>query len=231
MLTDKSGRFLTQRECPAMGQIGASVVDGQLILQHAGVDKTLRLDQLNQFDIHEPVAVWKDVVSARIIDHDINQWISGILERELQLCFMDEDTHRQVDPDYAEAGVRTGFADGFPFLIVAEASIRFLADKLERGLAIERFRPNIVISGCDAFAEDEWQKIRINGIEFDLVKSCARCAIPTLDLETSEKQVDVMQVMLKYRKQGKAVMVGQNAIHRQTGLIKVGQSVEVVGSE
>jgi uncharacterized protein YcbX len=141
---------------------------------------------------------------------------------------MDEDTHRQVDLDYSEKGDRASFADGFPFLILGEKSVGFLSEQLGRELAIERFRPNIVISGCDAFAEDEWKKIVINGIEFDIVKSCARCIIPTLDLETSEKQTDVMQVMLKYRKQGKEVMVGQNAIHRQTGMLKVGQTVEVI---
>ena len=229
MLVDKNGRFLTQRECPQMGQIAAKVEGHRLWLQHAGIEQSLDLDALRRFEFHQPVTVWKDKVNARIIQHDINQWISGILQRDLQLCFMDEDTHRQVDPDYAEQGVRASFADGFPILIVSEASIRFLSDKLGRELDIERFRPNIVLTGCDAFAEDQWKKIRINGIEFDLVKPCARCAIPTLDLDTSEQQADVMQVMLKYRKQGKGVMVGQNAIHRGTGLLKVGQMVEVSG--
>ncbi len=144
------------------------------------------------------------------------------------MCFMDEDTHRQVDLEFAQQGDRTGFADGYPFLILSEASIGFLSDKLGRELAIERFRPNIVVSGCDAFAEDEWKKIVINGVEFDIVKPCARCVIPTLDLETSEKQVDVMQAMMKYRKQGKAVMMGMNAVHRQTGVLQVGQTVAVV---
>jgi uncharacterized protein YcbX len=227
MLVDKNGRFLTQRECPLMGQISAKVENGHLLLTHTGVEKSLDLDSLAKFELHQPVTVWKDKVNARIIQHDINQWISEILQRELRLCFMGDNTLRQVDLEYAEPGDRASFADGFPILIVSEASVKFLADKLGRELAIERFRPNIVLSGCDAFAEDRWKKISINGIEFDLVKSCARCAIPTLDLETSEQQADVMQVMLKYRKQGKGVMVGQNAIHRGTGLLKVGQTVKV----
>jgi len=228
MLADKSGRFLTQRECPAMGQISAEVADDQLVLTHAGVKKALCLGELNQFAMHQPVTIWKDQVSARVIQHDINQWISEILQREVTLLFMDEDTHRQVDLKFAEQGDRTSFADGYPFLILSEASVRFLADRLGRELAIERFRPNIVVSGCDAFAEDKWKKIAINGIEFDIVKPCARCVIPTLDLETSEKQADVMQMMLKHRKHGKAVMMGQNAIHRETGILQVGQSIAVL---
>ena len=112
--------------------------------------------------------------------------------------------------------------------MMSEASVEFLSDQLGRELAIERFRPNIVFSGCDAFAEDQWKKIVINGIGFDIVKPCARCVIPTLDLETSEKQADVMRVMMKHRKQSDGVMVGQNAIHRHTGVLQVGQVVEVV---
>lgn len=228
MLTDKSGRFLTQRQCPSMGQITTKVADNQLVLTHAGVERSLDLDALSQFEIHQPVMVWKDEVNARIIQHDINHWISGVLQREVALCFMDGDTHRQVDIEFAKPGDRASFVDGFPFLIISEASVEFLSEKVGRELAMERFRPNVVLSGCEAFAEDQWKQIAINGIEFDIVKPCARCEIPTLDLETSEKQVDVMQMMLKYRKQGKGVMMGQNAIHLQTGLLQVGQAVEVL---
>ena len=84
------------------------------------------------------------------------------------------------------------------------------------------------MSGCEAFEEDQWKKIKINGIEFELVKPCSRCVIPTLDLSTSQKQPDVMQVMLKHRKQGKHVMMGQNAIHRGLGVIKMGDVVELI---
>ena len=228
MLADQSGRFLTQRRYPTMGQIAVRMTDDQLLLMHAGVEKSLSISELNQFDCHQPVTVWKDKVNARIIQHDINQWISGILQLDVMLCFMDKDTHRQVDLKYAKQGDRASFVDGFPFLIMTEASVGFLSDQLGRELAIERFRPNIVISGCDAFAEDGWKKIAINGIEFDIVKSCARCVIPSLDLKTSAKQEDVVQVMLKHRKQAKGVMVGQNAIHRHTGELQVGQAVEVI---
>lgn len=227
MLADKNGKFLSQRQIPVMGQIAAKIAGDQLHLTHAGAAKVLPLGDLNQSEQHQSVTIWKDQVNARIIQSDVNLWISEILQRDVMLCFMDEDTHRQVDITYARQGDRASFADGFPFLIISESSMDFLSEKVGRELAVERFRPNIVLSGCEAFAEDEWKKIAINGIEFDIVKPCARCVIPTLDLETSEKQADVMQMMLKYRKQGKGVMMGQNAIHRQTGILEVGQTVEV----
>lgn len=229
MLINKgTGRFLTQRECPLMGQVSAIAANGHLRLAYNGIEKYLNLEQLSQFEHHQPVVVWKDEVTARIIQADINDWLSDILQRDVILCFMNEDTHRQVDLDYSKPGDRASFADGFPFLIISEASVEFLSEKVGRELAIERFRPNIVLSGCGAFAEDEWKRIVINGVEFDIVKPCARCVIPTLDLETSEKQADVMQMMLKHRKQGQGVMMGMNAIHRQQGSLEIGQEVKVL---
>ncbi|MGR6873772.1 MOSC domain-containing protein [Pseudomonas sp. HK3] len=228
MLIDSNGRFVTQRQCPLMGQISVSILDDQLTLKYQAQETGLDLATLNQFDQFQLVKVWDDEVNARLIEGDINAWLSDILQRDVTLCFMDADTHRQVDLEFAQLGDRASFSDGFPFLIISEASVAFLSDELGRELSVERFRPNIVVSGCDAFAEDNWKRIAINGVEFDIVKSCSRCVIPTLDLNTSEKQPDVMQVMLKHRKQGKKVMMGQNAVHRGLGVLEVGQVIEVL---
>ena len=93
---------------------------------------------------------------------------------------------------------------------------------------MSRFRPNIVVSGCEAFAEDTWKKIAINGIEFDVSKPCSRCVIPTIDPATAVKQPDVMQVLLKQRKIGKKIYFGQNLIHRGTGTLSVNDHVEIL---
>lgn len=225
MLVDNTGRFVTQRQSALMGQIQASVENNVLNLGYAGEQKTINLPEITQYEQYKTVTVWGDDVNARVIDGDVNSWLSDILQRDVQLCFMDSDTHRQVDLDYAQPGDQTSFADGFPFLIISQASIDFLSNELGRTLSAERFRPNILVSGCEAFAEDQWKRISINNIEFDIVKPCSRCVIPTLDLKTVQKQPDVMQVMLKHRKQGKKVMMGQNALHRNKGVLSVGQEV------
>lgn len=230
MLVDPNGRFVTQRQCPLMGQISACVMNEYLTLTFGNEKKVLNLAGIDQFQQFKFVKVWDDEVNARLIEGDISTWLSDILKREVTLCFMDADTHRQVDLDFAQLGDRASFSDGFPLLIVSQASIDFLSKELGRELSVERFRPNIVVSGCEAFAEDTWEKIVINGIELDIVKPCSRCVIPTLDLNTSEKQPDVMQVMLKHRKQGKKVMMGQNALHRGLGILEVGCEVEVVAA-
>lgn len=225
MLVDDNGRFITQRQCPKMNQVGAQVHDNTLLISVEGQQYTVNLNLIPSMDEFRDVRVWDDTINARMIRSEINTRLSAFLKRTVNLCFMDDDTHRQVDLDFANVGDQTSFADGFPLLIVSEASIGFLSNKLGRDISVERFRPNIVLSGCDAFAEDEWKKITINQIEFDLVKPCSRCVIPTLDINSSEKQPDVMQVMLKYRKQGKNVMVGQNAIHSSQGWLNLGDTV------
>jgi uncharacterized protein YcbX len=228
MLIDHSGRFVTQRQCPMMGLIGVRVHNQQLILEYGDEQYCLNLDELVQFNQFCLVKVWGDEVNARLIEHDINAWLSNILQRDVQLCFIDDETHRQVDLDFSKPGDRASFSDGFPFLIISEESVHFLSEKLGRELAVARFRANIVVAGCEAFAEDEWKKIEINGIEFDIVKPCSRCVIPTFDLKTAMKQPDVMQVMLQYRKQGKQVMMGQNAIHRNEGALQLGNEIKII---
>lgn len=228
ILVEKTGRFVTQRQSPKMGQISTHIINNTLVLKYGQDERSLDLNDVNSIEQYMDVKVWDDEVRARFIQGEINTWLSEILNRDVSLCYMGDDTYRQVDLEFAQDGDRASFSDGFPFLIISQASVDFLSEKLGRHLAVERFRANIVVSGCEAFAEDQWKKIKINGVEFDVVKPCSRCVIPTLDLKTSDKQPDVMQVMLKHRKQGKQVLMGQNAIHRGLGEINVGDTIEVL---
>lgn len=228
MLVDSTGRFVTQRQCPLMGLIQVRIDNQTLSFEFGDQHYAIHLNDALTGKDYETVKVWDDVVTARLVQGDIHSWLSDILGRDVRLCFIDDATHRQVDPNYSRPGDRTSFSDGFPFLIISEASVDFLSDKLGREVEPARFRANIIVSGCEAFAEDEWKKIQINDIEFDIVKPCSRCVIPTLDLKTATKQPDVMQVMLKYRKQGKQVFMGQNAIHRSTGMLKLGDEIKIL---
>ena len=94
---------------------------------------------------------------------------------------------------------------------------------------MERFRPNLVISGCDAYAEDSWRQIRIGELIFRVVKPCSRCVIPTIDPETGRRQGDEpLKTLLQYRKQGNKVMFGQNLLHDGIGHLSQGMPVEVL---
>lgn len=234
MLVDDNGVFITQRECPLMTLIHVSDDSGVLNFAfkspQSNISSTCSIPWPDFFYEGEVknVTVWDDQVAAQAIDHAINAWLSDILFRSVQLVFINNQTHRQVDLEYADKGDSTGFADGFPLLLVSQASIDFLAKESGVPLVAQNFRPNIVVQGCEAFEEDQWTKIRIGEIEFDLVKSCSRCVIPSIDLKTAEKNKTVMTTMVKHRRQGKKVYVGQNLIHRGLGDISVNQTVEII---
>ncbi|MCH7337471.1 MOSC N-terminal beta barrel domain-containing protein [Acinetobacter sp. NIPH 2699] len=228
MIVDKDGRFITQRQVAKMGQIGVTISSDVVRFDYQSEQIELSLTEAQGQADDRLVSVWQDQLKGNCIEHAVNDWLSLILERHVRLIYMPQETIRQVDLDYAQVGDRVGFADGFPFLIISEASVDFLSDKVGYRLDVQRFRPNIVISGCDAFAEDQWKQIQIGEVKFDLVKPCSRCVIPTIDLETSQKQPEVMQAMLAYRKQGNKVMMGQNALHRGEGTIALGQEVQII---
>jgi uncharacterized protein YcbX len=113
-------------------------------------------------------------------------------------------------------------------LLCSESSLLALSDALGRSLDIRRFRPNIVVSGAVPFAEDTWQRIRIANIEFDLVKPCARCVIPTINLDSAAREADVFEMLRAERGSNGEVYFGQNLVHYGEGEIAVGQSVEIL---
>ena len=231
MLVDANGKFVTQRQCHLMSLIR---------VEDSGHQIRFILGE-RYFDLPWPdfaatggdslaVTVWDDSVAARSVSKAADAWFSDVMQRDVRLVLVGEETLRQVDLAYARQGDKTGFSDGFPFLLISEASLLALQSHLPFELSMTRFRPNLVVSGCEPFAEDRWRRIAINGIEFEIVKPCSRCVIPTLNPVDGVKQPEVMKVLLEHRKQGNQVFVGQNVIHRAEGEIAVGMSVEVLES-
>src|SRR5207244_2548695 len=101
-----------------------------------------------------------------------------------ELVYFPDESTRQVDRNYAREGVQVGFADGFPLLLIAEASLEELNRRLAAPVTMKRFRPNLVVQGAPPFAEDTWRHISIGGLDFQVVKPCERCSIPNVDPET-----------------------------------------------
>ena len=98
------------------------------------------------------VRVWNDSVNAICVSAETDDWLSEIIGEQCHLVYIPDDEHRQCDLQYAQEGDRTGFADGFPLLLISEASLQELNHKLESPVEMIRFRPNLVVSGCEAYA-------------------------------------------------------------------------------
>lgn len=226
MVVDREGRFLTQRQAPSMALVQTRVAgDGTLRLQAPGmVELEVRPDRGPRTEVH----VWDDRLPAACVADDADRWLSDFLGRPCRLVYLPDEVRRPVDPRYAQPDDEVGFADGFPFLLISQASLDGLNARLVRPVGMLRFRPNLVIAGCTAHAEDTWRHIRIGGLGFRVAKPCARCIIPTIDIETAEKGREPMQTLRSYRRRDQKVYFGQNLIHDDVGRLEVGMPLEVL---
>ncbi|MEO6061415.1 MAG: MOSC N-terminal beta barrel domain-containing protein [Thermoflexales bacterium] len=231
LVVDASDVFITQRGHARMALFAAEVAGATLILRGPG------RAPLSIPVVHDgpgrPVQIWRDTVMAVDQGDAAAAWLSAGLEMPVRLVRMADDFARTLDPAYAKnLNDQTGFADGYPALVVCEASLDGLNERLiARGsepLPMNRFRPNIVVGGAVPFAEDGWKRIRVGGMTFDLVKPCARCEITTTDQDTAEKGLEPLATLATFRKVNGKVMFGMNAIHAGPGVVWVGDIVEVV---
>jgi uncharacterized protein YcbX len=227
VIADSKRRFITQRQISRMCLVDVEWNGERLQLQAPGCAE-LSVAVSQAVGARTPVMVWRDTVDACDMGDAAAVWLSAYLGIAARLYFMPDDSIRAVDPMYARAGDRVGFADGFPLLLIAQASLAAINSELSEAIGADRFRPNIVVSGSTAYAEDEWRRIRIGAIEFEVVKPCSRCAIPSIDIATAQRQPIVAQTLARLRQRGDAVYFGQNLIQRGEGRIAVGDIVTVL---
>ena len=225
LVVDENGEFFTQRDYPRMALIQPRVVDGGLRLSTPGMSV---LNVEVPTGCERTVRIWDDVVSAYDAGAPAREWISAFLGRPAGLVYMPDSTFRRVDPRYSPDERRVSFADAYPFLIISQESMDELNRRMDKPLGIERFRPNIVIEGAaEPHAEDTWTRIRVGSLDFDLVKPCARCAIPTVDPLTAETGKEPTRTLATYRKHDGKVWFGMNALHRSKGSLSVGSAVSI----
>jgi len=234
MLVDDEGKFVTQRTHPIMAHIHVEFADNFLILNHLASDKCISVpfvdNDLNNQVSHDrfDVNIWGDTVNAKPVSPQLDNWLSGLLNKSVRLVTLSSMNSRLIDAGFNPNNKHVSFADGFPFLITTQASLDFINQQLPFKVGMERFRPNIVISGdFPAFDEDRWQSIEINGIQFDIVKPCSRCVVPSINPDSLEKQREVTQVLKQFRKTDMGLIFGQNAIHSGEGIIEKGAEVKV----
>ena len=228
MVVDDTGEFLTQREHHRMSLVRPHLTDvGLLELSAPGmppltVTPAIRRDRVD-------VSIWSDRCVAIDEGPTVAEWLSAFLDVRCRLVRFPDDATRRVDPEYAGPNDQVGFADGFSFLLASCASLDDLNHRLASPLPMNRFRPNIVVSGGEPFEEDRWKSIRIDGIAFAVVKPCARCVTTTVDQQTGEASREPLRTLATFRNvPGRGVMFGQNLIHDQSGVLHVGAEVEVI---
>jgi uncharacterized protein YcbX len=255
MLTDREGMFFTQREFPKMATIAVRVESGELRVEsegHGVMNVPFEPDRGER----GRVTVWNSVCDAEIYSGQVSEWFSDVLGTNCQLVYMPDSSRRGLNPRFNLGDEVVSFADGYPLMVIGEGSLADLnnriADSHEESdespefqpLPMNRFRPNLVISDIEAFAEDKWQNIRIGEAAFRSTKPCERCVITTVEQTVGEfAGKEPLKTLATYRMAkdvipdryealgvgANAVLFGQNLIAETPGAtISVGDEIVVV---
>ena len=218
MVVDAQGSFVTQRELPRMALIQPTLKHLEVVLRAPGMLALhLAID-----GVEEPVRVkvWNDEVAAYDMGDLAAQWFSDFLGQPLRLVRFDPEQKRLSNKTWTgDIDAEVAFNDGFSILVISEASLAELNQKLKVPVTMARFRPNLVLSGLDAHGEDHLDEIRIDTpegpVRLKLVKPCARCPIPNVDPLTGEPGVEPGDTLSTYRADPRvdgAITFGMNAV-------------------
>jgi uncharacterized protein YcbX len=226
MVVDEAGLMRTQRQLPRMTLVQTELMAEGLRLSTADGDAIV-INTPSEGE-RSLVKVWIDACRALDGGDAAAAWLSRFLGEPSRLVFFPDDELRQVDRNFANQGERTAFSDGFPLLLISQPSLDELNSRLDTPVTMRRFRPNLVVDGCEPYAEDSWQKLRIGDLTLRVVKPCSRCVIPTIDLETGKKGAEPLKTLAGYRMRENKIYFGQNVIAEGEGNIEVGMPVEII---
>ena len=243
MLTDMDGVFLTQREFPKMAMVSTWIEEGGLGVSADRFGEAF-IPFLPETGNKRQVTIWQSICEGEIYGGVLNEWFSDVLGTNCQLVYMPDNSRRSVNKRFDRGDDIVSFADGYPLMVLSEASLADLNSRLNEPLPMNRFRPNLVVSSVNAFAEDDWQRVRIGEALFRSTKPCERCVITTVDQARGEfAGKEPLKTLASYRmarnvmpeRYGSlgvnetAVLFGQNLIaDTPGGGIKVGDKVEVL---
>lgn len=226
MLVDADGRFLTQREHAGLCLVQPTAVDGGISVTAPGMSE-LKFEPSNTGS-RVQTQVWGTPIDAAAQSDGVNAWFSQFLGIDARLVAIRDGFERRVDPEYATGDSDVvGFADGYSLLLISQESLDGLNQQLDDPVQMDRFRPNIVVRGTTPHAEDTWKSLTIGSTQMSGVKPCARCSVVAVDPSTGERGKQPTSALATYRKFAKGVMFGMNLIHHGTGLISVGDEVQI----
>lgn len=256
LVVDDTGRFMTQRQHPRMAQISTKLTPSELILSAEGAG-SVSVPRTEASSSKRVVSIWRSQgLRADDCGTEIARWLSNFLGIACGLVRVGEEFRRPVlqkpvrgltppitpTTPTIEGRIVTAdlvhFADGYPFLAIAESSLDALNDRLvslgEEPVSMDRFRPNLVIRGAAPHAEDTWHKMQIGTTVFRAGGPCSRCIMTTTDQLTGKRGTEPLRTLATYRRgieEPSDVNFGQNFINEtKSGTIHAGDKVIAIPS-
>jgi uncharacterized protein YcbX len=230
MVVREDGSFVTQRTHPSLACVRVMRVDERVVVE---VD-TLGAMRLSTRDEDYPGVrvksrVWDDVVESVDAGEEAARFFTQHLGEPVRLRFMPDDVVRPVESPYGAPGDRVSFADGFPLLLCARASLDDVNAQLtlrgELPVPMNRFRPNVVVDGGAPWEEERFLKARLGSGSVRMPKRCARCQVTTVDQTTAAVGKEPLRTLASYRRDDSKVFFGQNAIPDGAFELRLGDDV------
>lgn len=231
MVTETDGTFMTARRYPQMLLFTPALLqDGLYLRAPDGSSAAVRFADFSAQPL--PTEVWNNHFSAHRAPAEINAWLSGFFDRQVELRWLGETLTRRVQH---HAAIPLSFADGFPYLLTSEASLRDLQKRCPASVSMTQFRPNLVVTGASAWDEDSWQTIRIGEVIFDVAKPCSRCVLTTVSPEHGRQHPagEPLATLQSFRtaRDGKDIDFGLNLLARNSGIIRLGDEVQILAEK
>ncbi len=257
LIVDPHGQFVTQRTLPRLAQIATALSSDSLTLSadgHGSISVP-RHTPSNITPARLTVSIWR---SKNLLADDCGpesaEWLSAFLQTPVRLVRIGHQFRRPVlyKSAFAPSSLRADtpcienrlvgddlltFADGYPFLVISEASLAHLNDRLiSRGaepVPMDRFRPNVVLAGCEPFSEDDWPRLQIGHVVLRAAGPCGRCIVTTTDQLTGEREgPEPLRTLATFRRDTRDpsdVNFGQNFVHEtKSGTVRVGTSAHAI---
>ncbi|MEV5874588.1 MOSC N-terminal beta barrel domain-containing protein [Streptomyces sp. NPDC052101] len=234
-LIDDGGKVVTQRQQPRLALAAAELLPGGGVRLSAPGRAPLTVS------VPEPVGTEPaDVLGTKVevvpAAPAAHAWCSAYLGADVRLVHMDDPVGRRpIDPEYALPGETVSFADGYPLLVTTTASLGALNSLIAEGthahegpLPMNRFRPNVVVAGTEAWAEDHWSRISVGEVVFRVARESGRCVVTTVDQDTAVRGREPLRTLARHRRVGTRLVFGQNLVPLTPGTIRVGDPVRVL---
>ena len=238
LIVDATGKFMTQRTAPRMACIDAKLADGTLMLSAEGAGGISVGTKPEPEAPLRTVSVWKsEGLLAEDCGDTVSAWLSDFLGQACHLVRIGSRFSRPILKPSARPGDVVMFADSHPFLLISEASLAQLNDRIHENsgdpVPMNRFRPNVVVDGCEAFAEDTWSRVQIGNAAFRNGGPCIRCIITTTDQLTGERTgKEPLKTLATFRRNPAdptEVSFGVNLVHEtKQGTVRLGDAVETL---
>lgn len=220
MIADARGRFVSQRERSELALV-------TVVLQPHGyfIEAPERPRLELPFELARGKRVQASVWSSSVwgLAHPTaSEWFSEFLGEDCRVLYMPQESHRTVSNRYD----LVSFADGYPLLMISEASLEELNRRSSEAMSMARFRPNLVVSGGPAHFEDELESFSVGDVRFDAPKLCDRCVVTTIDPETGRTGPEPLKTLATYRRWDQKVWFGTNLVPQNQGMLELGQRLE-----